>query len=252
MQSISYGRPAHLPQINRRSDDDRHADQDHGRQSKARTHEALSIAEYPMHTNISRSAKSRRKGFAMRCRYLDIRDRLGEPRWFDEAGVPRYCEFHPDECETSTPTRPSYCDRPAALRSAVSRRSHAPARAAVLLRNGAWTENWKDHPPMRVSRRSRLVDAGAANRVKSSIWLKVIKDLLQCGPPGSAINQIELAAPGFGFRRGPMEIWASDSLDQSTPLIGPGGLGLAEVREAWPWPCEGGQLAVTMPPSAPE
>ncbi len=34
----------------------------------------------------------------MRCRYLDIRDRLGEPRWFDEAGVPRYCEFHPDEC----------------------------------------------------------------------------------------------------------------------------------------------------------
>ncbi len=27
--------------------------------------------------------------------YADIRDRLGTPLWFDESGVPRYCEFHP-------------------------------------------------------------------------------------------------------------------------------------------------------------
>ncbi len=27
--------------------------------------------------------------------YADIRDRLGTPDWFDENGVPRYCEFHP-------------------------------------------------------------------------------------------------------------------------------------------------------------
>jgi hypothetical protein len=27
--------------------------------------------------------------------YKDIRDKLGPPRWFDEAAVPRYCEFSP-------------------------------------------------------------------------------------------------------------------------------------------------------------
>lgn len=27
--------------------------------------------------------------------YRDIRDRLGEPLWHDEHGVPRYAEFHP-------------------------------------------------------------------------------------------------------------------------------------------------------------
>ena len=29
--------------------------------------------------------------------YSDIRSRLGTPVWFDESGVPRYCEFHPRE-----------------------------------------------------------------------------------------------------------------------------------------------------------
>lgn len=29
--------------------------------------------------------------------YKDIIDPLGEPKWFDEAGVPRYCEFDPNE-----------------------------------------------------------------------------------------------------------------------------------------------------------
>jgi hypothetical protein len=28
--------------------------------------------------------------------YEDIRDRLGEPLWHDQNGVPRYAEFHPD------------------------------------------------------------------------------------------------------------------------------------------------------------
>ena len=27
--------------------------------------------------------------------YHDIKDKLGEPLWYDEAGVPRYAEFHP-------------------------------------------------------------------------------------------------------------------------------------------------------------
>ena len=30
--------------------------------------------------------------------YSDIRDKLGEPLWHDEHGVPRYCEFHPEHC----------------------------------------------------------------------------------------------------------------------------------------------------------
>lgn len=30
--------------------------------------------------------------------YIDIREKLGEPRWYDEHGVPRYCEFSPDKC----------------------------------------------------------------------------------------------------------------------------------------------------------
>ena len=29
--------------------------------------------------------------------YADIRDRLGTPLWWDEYGVPRYCEFGPNE-----------------------------------------------------------------------------------------------------------------------------------------------------------
>lgn len=29
--------------------------------------------------------------------YSDITDKLGEPEWWDEQGVPRYCEFSPDE-----------------------------------------------------------------------------------------------------------------------------------------------------------
>lgn len=33
----------------------------------------------------------------MYCPYDDITSRLGEPRWWDEYGVPRYCEFGPDE-----------------------------------------------------------------------------------------------------------------------------------------------------------
>jgi len=33
----------------------------------------------------------------MLCRYKDIRDQLGEPMWFDECGVPRYCKFTPDQ-----------------------------------------------------------------------------------------------------------------------------------------------------------
>ena len=27
--------------------------------------------------------------------YTDITDKLGEPQWYDECGVPRYCDFHP-------------------------------------------------------------------------------------------------------------------------------------------------------------
>lgn len=27
--------------------------------------------------------------------YEDLRDKLGEPTWHDEQGVPRYCDFHP-------------------------------------------------------------------------------------------------------------------------------------------------------------
>lgn len=29
--------------------------------------------------------------------YRDIRERLGAPQWWDEAGVPRYCDFSPNE-----------------------------------------------------------------------------------------------------------------------------------------------------------
>jgi hypothetical protein len=29
--------------------------------------------------------------------YFDIRERLGEPKWHDSRGVPRYCDFHPRE-----------------------------------------------------------------------------------------------------------------------------------------------------------
>lgn len=30
--------------------------------------------------------------------YKDIMDKLGEPLWYDEYGVPRYCDFSPDMC----------------------------------------------------------------------------------------------------------------------------------------------------------
>lgn len=30
--------------------------------------------------------------------FRDIRDRLGEPAWWMEGGIPRYCDFSPDEC----------------------------------------------------------------------------------------------------------------------------------------------------------
>lgn len=30
--------------------------------------------------------------------YDDIRSKLGEPDWFDEHGVPRYCDFAPRRC----------------------------------------------------------------------------------------------------------------------------------------------------------
>ncbi len=33
----------------------------------------------------------------MLCPYRDITDRLGDPLWWDEAGVPRYVEFGPNE-----------------------------------------------------------------------------------------------------------------------------------------------------------
>lgn len=34
----------------------------------------------------------------MRCSYSDIRDRISEqPKWWDERGVPRYCDFSPRE-----------------------------------------------------------------------------------------------------------------------------------------------------------
>lgn len=32
--------------------------------------------------------------------YDDIRDRIAEPpKWFDENAVPRYCDFHPENCD---------------------------------------------------------------------------------------------------------------------------------------------------------
>ena len=31
----------------------------------------------------------------MHANYADITDRLGEPRWYDEYAVPRYCKFDP-------------------------------------------------------------------------------------------------------------------------------------------------------------
>lgn len=31
----------------------------------------------------------------MHASYSDITDRLGEPQWWDENAVPRYCEFEP-------------------------------------------------------------------------------------------------------------------------------------------------------------
>ena len=30
--------------------------------------------------------------------YSDITSKLGEPKWWDDQCVPRYCEFKPDEC----------------------------------------------------------------------------------------------------------------------------------------------------------
>lgn len=33
----------------------------------------------------------------MYCAYKDITDRLGPPKWWDEEGVPRYCDFAPGE-----------------------------------------------------------------------------------------------------------------------------------------------------------
>jgi len=34
----------------------------------------------------------------MKIGYRDIKDKLGEPKWYDEHGVPRYCKFAPGEC----------------------------------------------------------------------------------------------------------------------------------------------------------
>jgi hypothetical protein len=34
----------------------------------------------------------------MKNSFDDIRERLGEPQWFDENGVPRYCDFAPGHC----------------------------------------------------------------------------------------------------------------------------------------------------------
>lgn len=34
----------------------------------------------------------------MKNSYDDIRDKLGEPEWFDVHGVPRYCAFSPKQC----------------------------------------------------------------------------------------------------------------------------------------------------------
>ena len=34
----------------------------------------------------------------MNTNYKDIKDMLGEPTWWDENGVPRYCDFSPKEC----------------------------------------------------------------------------------------------------------------------------------------------------------
>jgi hypothetical protein len=41
--------------------------------------------------------------------YNDIVDKLGTPEWWDEAGVPRYCDFSPQE------TNDIYCDEVALL-----------------------------------------------------------------------------------------------------------------------------------------
>ncbi|MDQ3933411.1 MAG: hypothetical protein M3340_02130 [Actinomycetota bacterium] len=30
--------------------------------------------------------------------YADIREKLGEPQWWDENAVPRYCDFAPERC----------------------------------------------------------------------------------------------------------------------------------------------------------
>ena len=30
--------------------------------------------------------------------YDDVKLLFGKPRWYDEHGVPRYCDFHPDKC----------------------------------------------------------------------------------------------------------------------------------------------------------
>lgn len=34
----------------------------------------------------------------MKTNYDDIVDKLGLPQWWDENGVPRYCEMHPEHC----------------------------------------------------------------------------------------------------------------------------------------------------------
>lgn len=34
----------------------------------------------------------------MKPNYRDIIEKAGEPRWFDENGVPRYVDFHPNRC----------------------------------------------------------------------------------------------------------------------------------------------------------
>lgn len=30
--------------------------------------------------------------------YADILERLGVPKWWDDQGAPRYCDFHPEHC----------------------------------------------------------------------------------------------------------------------------------------------------------
>lgn len=59
-------------------------------------HESREVAHYLMG---KRPSWNQRK--LMKPDYRDIRERIPqEPKWFDENGVPRYCDFSPEECST--------------------------------------------------------------------------------------------------------------------------------------------------------